>query len=59
MLLVKVTTRNINDPDEVTRRTIDFHNKENHQWLRKHNHWAMNTGFSVTIAHVDIPESLD
>jgi hypothetical protein len=40
-MLILVTTRDIENEDEVTKRVINYHNPENRQWLSRHSYWAL------------------
>lgn len=52
---VKVTSRNLSDPDESHVRVIDWTSGYDHKWLRKHNHWAVLSGYRVTLEPIDTP----
>lgn len=40
-MLVLITTRDIENEEDVTRRVINYHNPEARQWLSRHSYWAL------------------
>jgi hypothetical protein len=52
-LEIEVVTRSLADPDQVTRKTINYNNPGDRGWLAKHSLWGLANGFSVTITPVN------
>lgn len=47
--LIVVITRNNNDPDDVTRKVINYYRRDTRKWLANHQQWAMHNDRTVTL----------